>query len=398
MEEATALLIAPVATDEELIPRLPRCLCGGCALISASLILLLVAATAAVAGGGAGGGSEGGKWSSSHVVNAPEGQSPGLVSNRPKVAFLFLTAGTIPQHPIWSKFFEGGDERLFSIYVNANPGAHQEGIFVGKEVPHPVTTAWGNISFVRATVHLLKTALADEDNQRFALMSDNSIPLRSFHAVYCLLMADPHSVIHACIRPEEKQRTLSAEISAGFPHWINGSVWRKSETWWMLNRRHAVIVTKDDEIILQFEANCFGGTGSGCFSEEHYFPTLLAIHGEETMTTCSGTVNYIDWSPPYLDGVHSAHPKTFSSEQEVLQADFFAAKREMCGGRNNTPSGWGSAALLDGVTCGASGATKDLDLGARKLPTFKECLFMRKIADELAPMIGRQSIRILESL
>jgi len=240
-------------------------------------------------------------------------------------------------------------------------------------------------------VHLLNTALADEENQRFALMSDNSIPLRNFHAVYCLLMADPHSVIDACVSPKIQRRELvMASIPKGFPHWINGSVWRKSSQWWTLNRRHAVVVSEDDTIIHQFEVNCFGETGSNCLSDEHYFPTLLAIHGEEAMTTCSSTVNYIDWNR-----ANYAHPKTFSSEQELWQLNFFVDKREMCGGRNNTPLGWGSTELLNDVTCSAA---KDSRLGDTKLPTFNECLFMRKIADELAPTIGEQSIRILESL
>lgn len=134
-------------------------------------------------------GSGSGGLGSPNLASPPVKDEERPRGPRSKVAFLFLTARTIPQHPIWTKFFEGADERLFSLYVNANPGAEpQRGIFAGKEVKDPVTTQWGKFSIVRATIHLLKTALEDEENQRFALLSDNSIPLYNFHAVYCTLM------------------------------------------------------------------------------------------------------------------------------------------------------------------------------------------------------------------
>lgn len=138
---------------------------------------------------GTGSGSGSGGLGSPKLPSSPVEGEERPRGPRSKVAFLFLTARTIPQHPIWTKFFEGADERLYSLYVNANPRAGpQRGIFAGKEVKYPVTTQWGKFSIVRATIHLLKTALEDEENQRFALLSDNSIPLYNFHAVYCTLM------------------------------------------------------------------------------------------------------------------------------------------------------------------------------------------------------------------
>ena len=90
-----------------------------------------------------------------------------------KVAFLFLTAKQIPQHPIWTKFFHDADQTLYNLYVNANPDTPpQRGVFAGKEIANPVTTHWGKFSMVLASVHLLKTALKDE-RQRFVLLSDN---------------------------------------------------------------------------------------------------------------------------------------------------------------------------------------------------------------------------------
>ena len=83
-----------------------------------------------------------------------------------------------------------------------------------------------------ATVHMLKIALEDDENERFALMSDNSIPLRSFHTVYCTLLADPQSIINACVPEGKHRRDYLVRLPSNFPPWLNESVWRKSSQWW----------------------------------------------------------------------------------------------------------------------------------------------------------------------
>jgi hypothetical protein len=52
----------------------------------------------------------------------------------------------------------------------------------------------------------------------------------------------------------------------------------------------------------------------------------------------------------------------------------------------------------EGVTCRAVGAANDWGWGDDNLlPKFNECLFMRKIADNLAPMIAEHSAKIFAS-
>ena len=176
----------------------------------------------------------------------------------------------------------------------------------------------------------------------------------------------------------------------------------------VLNRRHAIIVSSDERILTQFEMKCFmhftddGAkvpTMKSCYGDEHYFPTALALYGEEVTTTCSEGVTFVNWET-YMTG----HPKTYSSARTIFQDDFFSDKRHgthtalMCGGRRNAPEGWGSAERLEGSSCGIhSSSANDWGWGGgeKNLPKFNECLFMRKIADELASTIGGQSSRIL---
>lgn len=72
-------------------------------------------------------------WRASMV---PQVVSP--YSHVPKVAFMFLTKGPLPLAPLWDKFFEGHDGRLYSIYVHAHPSFNesvpQTSVFHGRRI------------------------------------------------------------------------------------------------------------------------------------------------------------------------------------------------------------------------------------------------------------------------
>lgn len=62
---------------------------------------------------------------------------------RPKIAFMFLTRGSLPLAPLWERFFEG-HEGSYSIYVHSQPSFNAtapEGgpIFQGRRVPSKVS-------------------------------------------------------------------------------------------------------------------------------------------------------------------------------------------------------------------------------------------------------------------
>mmetsp|Transcript_19701 Transcript_19701/g.31911 ORF Transcript_19701/g.31911 Transcript_19701/m.31911 type:complete len:258 (+) Transcript_19701:51-824(+) len=253
--------------------------------------------------------------------------------------------------------------------------------------------------------------MRDAENQRFALMSDNSIPLQTFHAVYCALMADPRSVINACAPGGQHHQPPHASLERfppDFPTWLNVSVWRKSSQWWVLNRRHAAIVSRDEETLRHFETKCFkhykddvpgaGTTRSrqlsqkSCYGDEHYFATSLAVRGEGGSTTCSEGVTYVNW-----DSYRTGHPRTFASERDVTRGDFFSEKRVdqawgtvMCGGRTTPPSGQETA------ECSTHGAEHDWGWGKDAQPGFGECLFMRKIADNLATAVVTPFVKFVK--
>lgn len=226
-----------------------------------------------------------------------------------------------------------------------------------------------------------------------------------------MLKADPRSVINACSRSGNERDNL-VRIPQDFPPWLNVSVWRKSSQWWVLNRRHAVVVSEDEETLSAFETKCFQVFASAaarermipsarsCYGDEHYFATALALRGEEAATTCSEGVTYVNWDSTYKTG----HPMTYGTEELVRRHGFFTQKRDgitksgadVCGGRKDPPKGWGAAESLEGVTCRARGAANDWGWGDdANSPKFHECLFMRKIAESLAPTMAGLAADIL---
>lgn len=59
----------------------------------------------------------------------------------PKVAFMFMTRGSIPLQPLWDKFFDG-HEKYFSVYVHTAPGyklnVSKTSAFYRQEIPSQV--------------------------------------------------------------------------------------------------------------------------------------------------------------------------------------------------------------------------------------------------------------------
>jgi hypothetical protein len=67
--------------------------------------------------------------------------------------------------------------------------------------------------------------------------------------------------------------------------------WRKSHQWVGLTRKHAAATAADTVVAEAFKRHCtnapdpdLGGAWRSCFSDEHYFPTLLAIGGWDSET------------------------------------------------------------------------------------------------------------------
>ena len=92
-----------------------------------------------------------------------------------KVAFLNLSLNSFNHRIIWNSFFEQGDKDIFNLYIHSK----DKKCFLFKDyfIKNTVPTKWGHFSLVEATIELMKTALKDEQNEYFTLISDSHLPL-----------------------------------------------------------------------------------------------------------------------------------------------------------------------------------------------------------------------------
>ena len=209
-------------------------------------------------------------------------------------------------------------QHLFSIYVHAPPSFrnqfHPKSLWHGKMVRYRVETEWGAHTLVEATRHLLWEAFRDPLNTRFLLLSESDIPIYDPLTMYQQLQAEDTSRLDTCIHdaispwrwhPNMETKRLK------FHHW------RKSPQWMALTRDHAKLALEDREVYRMFERHCWSAWDEehsrwhrDCFSDEHYFATLLATHDRDSEGVCeSRGVSFTLWESK------SAHPKAFSDKE-----------------------------------------------------------------------------------
>lgn len=191
-------------------------------------------------------------------------------------------------------------------------------------IRHRIFPEWGGPSLMAATRNLLWEAFRDPLNQRFVLLSESDVPLWHPLIFYRQLLGEQSSRSNAWRRQpwemDVQRWTWKMAISAGG---MRRSLWRKSSQWFVLIRKHAEVVLRDESVFRTFEEHCKSGWDDSynrwrdCYTDEHYIPTLLAIHGltNETFPKVFGAA-FADWS------AGEPHPKEYSHAEEVT-VDFF---------------------------------------------------------------------------
>ncbi|MQL95588.1 hypothetical protein Taro_028263 [Colocasia esculenta] len=234
---------------------------------------------------------------------------PTVQSNNPKIAFLFLTSGTLPFERLWEKFFLGHEDR-FSIYVHASreKPVHASSLFTDRDI-RSKKVIWGKISMVDAEKRLLANALQDADNQHFVLLSDSCVPLHNFDFVYSYLMETNVSFID-CF--EDPGPHGAGRYSEHMMPEIEKEDWRKGSQWFSMKRQHALIVLADNLYYTKFKLYCKPGLeGRNCYADEHYLPTLF--HMIDPLGIANWSVTHVDWSEGKW------HPKAYRAQDATYE-------------------------------------------------------------------------------
>lgn len=164
----------------------------------------------------------------------------------------------------------------------------------------------------------MAAALQDPSNQRFVLLSEDSLPLYPAPLAWLQLVSEQRSRIDACSSPARDRmpwRWQPAMEAAGLPR----SVWRKSSQWASFIRSHVELVVAEQTLNAVFAAECWatpaekGPAERFCVSDEHYIPSLLAVRGLEGECACDGMIMHAAWNPS-----DTWHPRVYSAAEASM--------------------------------------------------------------------------------
>uniref|UniRef100_A0A1D1ZSR7 Uncharacterized protein n=2 Tax=Auxenochlorella protothecoides TaxID=3075 RepID=A0A1D1ZSR7_AUXPR len=205
---------------------------------------------------------------------------------------------------------------LFSVHTHTRAAFAfpPDSVFAGTQIDRRVFVRWGQYSAAEAMRRLIIAALRDPRNQRFAFLSESCAPLFPPAVVHAQLLADRLSRVSLC-----PQHGKAAERWGPYLHregLLTKVHWRKSSQWLSLTKSHAEVVRRDDSLWRLFEQECYSYEPGGglplppymravgrsasarrsCVSDEHYFPTLLAVAGLQNETSCEGSLTFTHWA------------------------------------------------------------------------------------------------------
>ncbi|PIA61794.1 hypothetical protein AQUCO_00200055v1 [Aquilegia coerulea] len=235
---------------------------------------------------------------------------PTYFLQKPKIAFLFIARNRLPLDVVWDAFFKGDEEQKFSIFIHSRPGfifnkgTTRSAYFYDRQISDSIQVDWGEATMILAERILLKNALKDSDNQRFAFVSDSCIPLYNFSYTYDYIMSTPNSFVDSFA--DTKEGRYNPKMDPIVP--VHN--WRKGSQWVVLTRKHAEVVVKDDSVFSVFQQHCKRKSlpefwrdrpipadtskEHNCIPDEHYVQTLLAQEGLEEEIT-RRTVTHTSW-------------------------------------------------------------------------------------------------------
>uniref|UniRef100_A0A1J3DFU9 Core-2/I-branching beta-1,6-N-acetylglucosaminyltransferase family protein n=1 Tax=Noccaea caerulescens TaxID=107243 RepID=A0A1J3DFU9_NOCCA len=303
---------------------------------------------------------------------------------RPKVAFLFLARRDLPLDFLWDRFFKGADQANFSVYIHSLPGfvfnaeTTRSQFFYDRQLNNSIKVIWGESSMIAAERLLLASALEDQSNQRFVLLSDRCAPLYDFGYIYRYLISSPRSFVDSFLHTKETR--YSVNMSSVIPE----EKWRKGSQWISVIRNHAEVIVNDGTVFPVFKTFCKRAPPSGsqqewlflkqkrrnCIPDEHYVQTLLTMRGLESEME-RRTLTYTVWN---ISGTKyeakSWHPVTFTFE-------------------NSGPEDIQEIKKIDNVYYESESRTEWCKADSKPVPCF---LFARKFTKEAAMRLVSEGI------
>lgn len=195
-----------------------------------------------------------------------------------RLAFLFLTYGTVAQPRIWQTFLRG-HERRYSLYCHPKPGSESTPFLAPYVIPKHTPTKYGHVSLVRAMLYLLEAAMARPENELFVFVSGQCIPTCRFPVFYDCLAKSGRSRMTRVRANMERYSTIDTSV-------IPYAAFYKASQWIVLNRKHA-------EICLAGPIHAYEKAN---VPDEHYFVTTLTMAGVDFASEVDErNLAYVKW-------------------------------------------------------------------------------------------------------
>eukprot|EP00347_Sterkiella_histriomuscorum_P008768 403343830 len=184
-----------------------------------------------------------------------------------------MTYDKILQRQIWNDFFINAPDNSYSIYFHAKYG-NDLGLdpSIKAQQIKTMQTEWGGMSLVLVELDLLQTALSDQQNQRFYLLSYACIPLYNFTTFQHKLLSHRYSMFD--IIPQESMPWNGrfprySKLQEKFPEAI---IFKHSQ-WLVLIREHAQFLVQKQNRLRQEFRNIE-------IPDEAAFGVFLSINGK----------------------------------------------------------------------------------------------------------------------
>lgn len=162
-------------------------------------------------------------------------------TQKPKIAFLFLTVGDLAKPKEWYKFLKDGEDKC-NIYCHSKFKDKIGTSFIrDNQIEKHFDSFWGGPGLVLATIALLSEAVKDASNKYFVLICDSSIPLYDFKYTYDKLINFKKSMVNFTNSPVKGYHNyINAQIEKDSPI----KYMSKCSQWMGLNREHALLVAR----------------------------------------------------------------------------------------------------------------------------------------------------------
>tara|TARA_Y100000590_G_scaffold388489_1_gene462877 strand:- start:827 stop:1612 length:786 start_codon:yes stop_codon:yes gene_type:complete len=225
-----------------------------------------------------------------------------------KIGFCFLCQNDIHQLDLWLKFFENNYDKS-NIYIHSYDSKNITQGFVKKyHIDKNIQTGWGNIYDV--VKYIMKLSQQNNDT-KFILLSESTIPCKSFDYIYEYLTNDNYGYMSYVIRSDtmcnwdkntlkmqEDRYKKNCNKIEGFQENIDYSHWFYNETWIIYNQEMINIILDDNKYYPYFKKS---------FVYDENYPVYLLSLSKKLNLCRNILTTYANWN--IKQSGRKKHPK-----------------------------------------------------------------------------------------